>query len=84
MRVYEEPLDPDRQWTGRLATCIRDPVTRLRFLKAVAPSPERTRRRPLRRLFLIAVIVLAAALAVLTPAVSISRLRGSAIVRSTS
>ena len=41
MRGYEESPAGRRPWTGRLATCIEDPVTRLRFLKAVAPPPGR-------------------------------------------
>jgi hypothetical protein len=62
----------------RLATYIQDPVVRLRFLKAVAPvAATPARLRQIRRFYLLTAIVLAAALAVLIPAVSLSRLRAS-------
>lgn len=80
MRAYEKSTTGVRPWTDRFASCIRDPVMRLRFLKAVAPAPRQTGRRPRRRLYLLAVIVLAAALAVLIPTASIFRLRASARV----
>ena len=79
MRVYKESPGVCRPWTGRLATCIRDPVTRLRFLKAVAPAaaPEPVPRRARKRFYLVVVVGLAAAPAVLIPAVSLSRVWAS-------
>jgi hypothetical protein len=87
MRVYEESLDGCRPWTGRLAKCIRDPVARLRFLKAIAPAPGRSQRRPLRRFYLPGAIVFTAVVVVivpvLIPAASISRPRAPQRMRDT-
>jgi hypothetical protein len=82
-RGYRESPDGCPQWTGRLATCIDDPVTRLRFLKAVAPASARSRWRQLRRRFFFsAAIICAAAAVALIPLAPTSRLRASARVKS--
>jgi hypothetical protein len=82
MRAYRESPDGCRQWKDRLAACIHDPVTRLRFLKAVAPERSRSRWRRLRRFYLAAAIICAAAAVVLIPVSSPSRLRASARVEN--
>lgn len=82
MRAYRESPDECRQWRDRLAACIPDPVTRLRFLRAVAPASARSRRRRLRRFFLAAAIICAAAAIVLIPVASTSRPRASARVQN--
>jgi hypothetical protein len=62
-------------WVGRIATRIRDPVLRLRFLKTVAPAPLTRRSRRSRFYWLAAVVI--AALALLVSALLFSRLRAS-------
>jgi hypothetical protein len=78
MRAYRESPDGCGQWRDSLAACIHDPVTRLRFLKAVAPSRARSRWR--RRFYLAAAIICATAAVVLIPVAATSRLRASARV----
>lgn len=79
MRGYEESPAGYRPWTDRLATCIHDPVTRLRFLKAVAPAPASGRRR-FGRFYLLAAIVVAPVIAI--PVASIFRRPASARVQN--
>ncbi len=69
----------------RLATHIHDPVVRLRFLKAVAPvapASEGIWWRQIRRSYLLALIVFAATLGTLIPAISLSRLRASVQIQN--
>ena len=75
MSLGKEALPGDRPCVDRIARHISDPVVRLRFLKAVAPYLGQGARR--RRLYVLTVIALVAALTLVISAALFSRLHAS-------
>jgi len=83
MRTCLPSPDNGTTWVDRVARHIHDPVTRLRFLKAVVPCPEDELRKP-HRIKRFCVLALAAIAVMLLVLMTLSRLRASVPVQSAS